>query len=458
MPSMTCAPDRPADRSSQRPGRPRPTGEQAQPLTLGAQPLTSPPTAGVGQLPAAGASAAPAASTHAHGTEARYKHGPDEYDVPGKGCRCTHCRRAKRERANHRARMKAYGRWQPFVPAGPAREWVLMLMDYGIGWQRIAALAGLTERPISKLLYGRPPSGKIRPETEAKILAVKPVLANLADTTLVDPAGTRRRLQALVAVGWPQRRLARRLGWAWNQFHAVMYHQNHVSAKTARTVIALYEQLWDQPPSQATPTERTAVIKARQLAELRHWPPPQAWDDEAIDDPRATAADYQRKARLSQAALIEEAEELFRVHGLDRNLAAERLGVTRACLDKAISREATARARAHAAAAARARRRMPAARTDRRRHRTRPARPAARPRRHIPDRQRPAAAASARRQYQRPRGPYACHPAQMASVMARMTPFMSGTAVRPARRAQIRHRAGDNAVLITTTPGGEPSP
>jgi hypothetical protein len=345
--------------------------------------------------------------------------------------------------------MKAYGRWQPFVPAGPAREWVLMLMDYGIGWQRIAKLAGLTDRPISSLLYGKPPSRKIRPETEAKILAVKPVLANLADTVLVDPTGTRRRLQALVAAGWPQRRLARRLGWAWNQYRAVAYHQKHISAATARIVIALYDELWDQPPAQATPTARTAVRKARQLAELRHWPPPQAWDDDTIDDPRAIAVDCQRKPRLRQAALVEEAEELFRVHGLDRNQAAERLGVTRACLDKAISREAKARERAQAAAAAA---------TTCSRHRTRPARAAARPRRHIPARPQPATAASARRQNQRPRRRYACHPPRVAPVTARMAPLMSGTALRPARRARIRHRAGDNAVLISPTPGGAPSP
>ena len=422
MPRMTCTPDRPAVRDGQRLDRPRPAGEQTQPLSPAAQLPASPPPAGAGggHLPADAASAVPAVSMQPPDTEAR---------------------RAKRDRANHRARMKAYGRWQPFVPAGPARQWVLMLMDYGIGWQRIAALAGLTERPISKLLYGKPPSRKVRPETEAKILAVKPVLANLADTTLVDPAGTRRRLQALVAAGWPQRRLARRLGWAWNQFHAVMYRQNHVSAATTRTVITLYEQLWDQPPSQATAAQRIAVTKARQLAELRHWPPPQAWDDETIDDPRASAADYQRKPRLRQAALVEEAEELFRVHGLDRNQAAERLGVARACLDKAISREAKARARARVAAAARARTRTPAAVTARSRHRARPGR-----------------AASARRQYQRPRGRYACRPARMAPVMARMDPLMSSTALRPARRARIRRRAGDNAVLISTTPGGAPSP
>jgi len=448
MPSMTGAPDRPAVRAGQRLALPRPEGGQTQPLPLVAQLVASPPPAAAGQLPPA-APAAPSAGTQPRGCEARYKHGPGEHDVPGKGCRCTRCRRAKRDRANHRARMKAYGRWQPFVPAGPAREWVLMLMDYGIGWQRIAKLAGLTERPISKLLYGKPPSRKIRPETEAKILAVKPVLANLADTTLVDPTGTRRRLQALVAAGRTQRWLTRRLGWARNTFYAVMYYQDHVSAATARTVITLYDQLWDQPPSQATPQQRTAVRKARQLADLRHWPPAQAWDDETIDDPRASAADYQRKPRLSQAALVEEAEELFRVHGLDRNQAAERLGVSRACLDKAISREAKARARAQAAAAA-----VTAHST----HRSRPARAAARPRSHIPARPRPAAVASARRQYQRPRGRYACHPARMAPVMARKAPLMSGTALRPARRARIRHRAGDNAVLISTTLGGAPRP
>src|SRR5208282_5856305 len=139
----------------------------------------------------------------------------------------------------------------------------------------------------------------------------------------------------------------------------------------ARAVLDLYRELWDQPPAQATPTERRNVTRARKVAAAHGWPLPQAWDDDTIADPHATAADCRRKARLRPADLVEEAEELFRVHGLDRNQAAERLGITRCWLDKAIERETKARAAAQAAA-----RPCPhasAAKAGCRRHRIRPA-------------------------------------------------------------------------------------
>ncbi|HEY2269252.1 MAG TPA: hypothetical protein VGI96_42005, partial [Streptosporangiaceae bacterium] len=115
-----------------------------------------------------------------HGTTARYVWGPDENDIPGMGCHCAACTEARRVAEGHRRRMKAYGQWQPFVDAEPARQHVRMLAAHGIGWKRAAELAGVSNGSMSKLLYGgpgdRPPAKRIRPETEAKILAVRPSL------------------------------------------------------------------------------------------------------------------------------------------------------------------------------------------------------------------------------------------------------------------------------------------
>jgi hypothetical protein len=218
-----------------------------------------------------------------------------------------------------------------------------MLGRFGIGWKRVAALAGRPEPTVYKLLYGtrtRPPRQKIRPETEAAILAVQPAAGNLAGGARVDGTGSRRRLQALAAAGWPQRWLAGRLGWEWRNFRSVMHHQKHVSAATARAVLALYGELWDQPPPQDTPADRKAVTTARNTAEAHGWLPPQAWDDERIDDPRAAAEDCRRHGRRPQAVLLEEASELITSYGYDLEQAAARLGTTRAALEKAFSRAA----------------------------------------------------------------------------------------------------------------------
>jgi hypothetical protein len=94
---------------------------------------------------------------------------------------------------------------------------------------------------------------------------------------LVDATGTRRRLQALIAIGWPRRALAERLGTR----PANILRQRRVRAGTARRVARVYDQLSMTPG----PDPRCA-----EAARRRGWAPPLAWDDDQIDDPRAQPA------------------------------------------------------------------------------------------------------------------------------------------------------------------------
>ena len=86
-----------------------------------------------------------------------------------------------------------------------------------IGLRRVADLSGVPHGSLTKLLHGdprtgRPPSRRIRPATEAALLAVAPTVGNVAPGTVIDATGTRRRLQALLTRGWPQAHLAHLLG------------------------------------------------------------------------------------------------------------------------------------------------------------------------------------------------------------------------------------------------------
>jgi hypothetical protein len=205
------------------------------------------------------------------------------------GCRCGPCTTANREDAARRDRLKLYGRWNGLVDAAPARAHLAELSAQGIGWKRAALLAGLSTGAVSKLLYGGPgcraPSKRVRPETEAAILAVRPRREDLAPSALVDATGTRRRLQALAAAGWPLARLAARLGWERGNLGAVM-RQRKVTAVTAARVRELYDELWDQPCPAADAREREGIRRAVAHARRVGWAPPMAWDDEAMDDPR----------------------------------------------------------------------------------------------------------------------------------------------------------------------------
>ena len=286
---------------------------------------------------------APAAREH--GTRARYVWGPDGQGRAGRGCRCGLCTGANRAAASHRDRMILYGQWQPYVDAAPAREHVRALAAAGIGWKRAAGLAGLSGGAMTRLLYGgpggRPATRRIRAETARKILAVRPGAESLGGGALVDATGTRRRLQALVAIGHSQSALARRLGQLPSNFAAAMTRRQ-VTAATDRAVRALYDELWDAAPDESTHRGRICASRARNHARERGWP--LGWDEPEIDDPAAGPAEgWQRSDRtaIPSRELAEDAEFVRLPGGCQtRSEVAIRLGVSRDRLEQACARAA----------------------------------------------------------------------------------------------------------------------
>lgn len=223
---------------------------------------------------------------HVHGTYLAYVRD---------GCRGHACRAANTARESTRNRLKAYGRYDGLVDAEPVRAHIRLLSDHGVGLKQITRLTGVSGGVLSKLLYGqplpdgtrRPPSRRCTPRVRDRILAV-PTDA-LADGTRVDGTGTRRRLQALVACGWSQSKLARLLDMDPTNFTKVI-RTEHVVLATKQAVAELYDQIWDTPPPQATHRDKIAYSRARRSAAERAFAPPMAWDDDTIDDPHAEPA------------------------------------------------------------------------------------------------------------------------------------------------------------------------
>lgn len=274
----------------------------------------------------------PHTSTRPAGTYAAYK---------VDGCRCYPCAAAVSAYRLQRERAVAAGTWQPFVDAQPVRDHLALLASQGIGWRRTAHLAGLSNGTVGKLLYGRPsigraPSSKVRAETAAAILAVRPASRAIADHAVVDATGYRRRMQALVARGFTQRYLAGRLGIAPRNFDI---RATRVLARTHRAATALYDELWDRDPLTCGVTE-LGVSRALAFAAAHGWPPPAAWDDDTIDDP-AALPDLGEKTRR-QDALVEDAAWIAKTTGADRTAIAQRLGVSRNYLEKTLERAAAA--------------------------------------------------------------------------------------------------------------------
>lgn len=94
---------------------------------------------------------------------------------------------------------------------------------------------------------------------------------------LVDATGTRRRINALAAIGWPAHEIGRRIGVTGE---AVRQYTSHevVQQATAEKVAAVYDELSMIPG----PSKRMASYAARQ-----GWAVPLMWDEEDLDDPAA---------------------------------------------------------------------------------------------------------------------------------------------------------------------------
>lgn len=220
----------------------------------------------------------------AHGTRSRY----------GTGCRCEPCCAANlaSQRAYARSRAeRAFGAApEPMIDADLVRAHLAALAERGVGTVRAAALAGVRRRWISTLHHGTPhrgwpPPARVRAHLAARVLAV-PLDATPAPGAAIDGSGTRRRLQALVAIGWTQARLGEHLGLSASNVDTLI-EQHRVRARTAAAVRDLYRQLCAVPPPAHTAAQRGAVTRARRYAADRGWASPMAWDGEEIDDPAA---------------------------------------------------------------------------------------------------------------------------------------------------------------------------
>jgi hypothetical protein len=139
-------------------------------------------------------------------------------------------------------------------------------------------------------------------------------MRRLTEDVKVPRTGTRRRLQALAAIGWTSTDLAVRLGVDRTAVSENMRYEGPVLVTTAARTRALYDELSMTPgPS--------AIARARALA--KGWAPPLAWDDDTIDDPKAKPY---RQTKYEQTQTYRTVDEV----AVERVLAGEVLELTEA--------------------------------------------------------------------------------------------------------------------------------
>lgn len=105
---------------------------------------------------------------------------------------------------------------------------------------------------------------------------------------LIPVEGTRRRLQALNAIGWSLNDLGQRLGIHGNGLGFIIRSRKYVVPETAQKIKALYEELAmlpAPPDNHMVYGKGNPVSTVKTRARMKGWVPPLGWDD--IDDPYA---------------------------------------------------------------------------------------------------------------------------------------------------------------------------
>ena len=259
-------------------------------------------------------------------------HGYARYRLDG--CRCYTCAWDVSRYNEHRQKAITAGTWRPWADAAPVRDHVHAIRAAGLALEDLTKATGVGQGTLKHLLWGVPPAEKIRAESASVLLSYWPRLDDYSPGSLIDPTGTHRRIQALVAGGWPLTHLAAALGLFRQNFVRYLITER-VTVAVARDVRDLYDRLWRADPIEAGATPM-GVARARKYAAARMWAPVGAWDDDTIDNPTSTPDLGAEVTR--QEAVAEDAAWLVEKQGHTRRQAAERLGVDKSYLDKALSR------------------------------------------------------------------------------------------------------------------------
>ncbi|MGW2721362.1 hypothetical protein [Streptomyces sp. NPDC001492] len=250
------------------------------------------------------------------------------------GCRLPECVERKNAWARERANALRAGTWQPLEDAAPVREHVQRLIAAGLTPWRIADLVGTDRENITDLIQGRGTRRGLRHRTSAefaaKVLAIKPAAAS---PSRVDATGAHRRIQALVAHGWPLLHIGRQLDMNRQRAEQIL-RTERIYAFTRDRITAGYPRLAELRPER-NGVPRHKARQAREWAKTNRWAPPKYWADrmDDIDDPHFEPLYGVGRGEL----LASDARELF-AYGVTVEQAAARLGVTKQHLQQELVR------------------------------------------------------------------------------------------------------------------------
>lgn len=175
-------------------------------------------------------------------------------------------------------RVDNYHGIKRLVPTTAVEAHIRNLVDnHRVSHRAIAEAAGVSPFIVSDISRGIKKS--LHRDTEKAILGVSfaAVLKRPNAEGFVPNVGGRRRIQALMAMGWRHQDLSPIAGL--NTANIIHQRGEWFTKRKHDAIKRLYDQLWDKR-GPATTLSINRIIKAG-------YAPPLAWDDDTIDDPNA---------------------------------------------------------------------------------------------------------------------------------------------------------------------------
>lgn len=223
-------------------------------------------------------------------------------------CRCDQCSEAARI-YRKRAKWRAHTGRSGLIDAAPTIAHVERLIAAGWTINQVGERSGVNPAHIGYII-GRSSktdrAKKVYRKTAAAILTIPTHVG--PDSGYVDATGTKRRIHALMAIGWTFAKIAAHLDLDERSVRQVLTFET-VHASTRTRYAEVYDALWGRPAPTRTVDERRQASRARNAALRNGWPPPLAWDDDlgphGIDNPAATPHRMRPEASLVSLDEIE---------------------------------------------------------------------------------------------------------------------------------------------------------
>ncbi|MFC9268999.1 hypothetical protein ACFTXJ_14650 [Streptomyces zhihengii] len=206
------------------------------------------------------------------------------------------------------------------IPAAPVAEHLRSLLDAGMGWTRITRAGKCSTCTIARILNGQE---LIRRTVADRLLAIT---YRPAPGRYVEATGTRRRIQALIAIGNPVTGIAAEAEVDHSVITDILNGCPRVRGITFDRIAATYDWLAHQPPVTSRASSATAC---RNRGRREGWRDPQWWDDMGdIDDPDFDPNTAERPANRDElsAYRLSEIAHLTSL-GVPKNEIATRLGM-----------------------------------------------------------------------------------------------------------------------------------